>query len=171
MTEKHKPRRRSWTALGLLISLGMLAACDGDTPTAPERAGAVPTMTAIPTVTPTPLPGPLAVVEFALAPAHSGYRHAFTVRFDVREARGIPISVTPNGVWSPASYAFPQNESRSQDYQVGAFGSVTFEILVEHNEDIPCSAGLFVGVHIAADDGLSANFEKEFNCTTGYWPL
>jgi hypothetical protein len=173
----RSPRRLSrggrigWCVLAAVVPL---AGCDGDTPTAPERAatvGASPTVTATPTATPTPLPGPLAVVQFALAPARSAYRHAFTVRFDVREARGIPIFVTPNGVWSRASYAFPEREGGFRDYRVGAFESVTFEIFVEHNEDIPCSAGLFVGVHVAADDGLSTQFEKEFNCTTGYWPL
>ena len=90
----------------------------------------------------------------------------------MREARGIPISVVPRSVWSRGGgYAFPNMKSGFQDYRVGAFGSVTFELLVEHNEGIPCSAGLFVGVNIDAADGVSAQFEKEFNCTTGYWPL
>jgi hypothetical protein len=167
--------RKGRIVFWVLAAVVPLAGCDRDTPTAPERAatvGATPTVTPLPTATPTPLPGPLAVVEFTLAPARSAYRHAFIVRIDVREARGIPIFVTPTGVWSRGGgYTFPERESGFQVFRVEAFESVTFDMLVEHNEDIPCSAGLFAGVNIESADGLRARFEKEFNCATGYWPL
>jgi len=167
--------RRIALLLPVLAALVPALGCDGDTPTAPPRAATaavVATATAIPTATPTPLPGPLAAVEFTLVPAHSAFRHAFRVRFDVHETRGIPISVTPMSVGSRGGgYSFPNRESGFQDFQVDAFGSVSFNLLVEHGEDIPCSAGLFVGVNVESADGMKAEFRKEFNCTTGYWPL
>lgn len=52
-----------------------------------------------------------------------------------------------------------------------AFATATIIVFVEHNGDIACDAGLSVKVRIDSSDGLSADFEQRFGCTTGFWPL
>lgn len=178
ITMNDRPRqlfRRSRIVLCVLVAVVPLAGCDDDSPTAPERSatiGPTSTATAIPTVTPTPTAGPLAVAEFSLVPTSSSFLHAFRVHVDVRETRGVPITVTSLGVASHGGgYTFPAREWASATLQLPAFGTGTLDHLVEHDADIPCDQGLLVGIEVWSPDGRTGTITHEFNCTTGYWPL
>jgi hypothetical protein len=167
----HSERQRRCKALVFCVLTAVLpvGGCHDDGPTAARG------VTPLPFATPTPNAGPLAAVQVTLAPATSaeGYWHAFTVHIEVRETRGVPITAIYQGVSSSAGgYLFPERESSATwSLPLVAFGSGTFDVLVEHNDNIPCDAGLIVTLKIQSADGLMAFIDKRFDCTTGYWPL
>lgn len=173
---RRQPFRRVRIGFCVLVAVVPLAGCNDDTPTAPERAatiGPAPTVTASQTVTPTPLPGPLAEVQVTLAPEtpRLGLRHAFAIHIDVRETRGVAISASYRGVGSGADYNFPAWESGGGSVSIAPFASGSLDVFVEHDHDIPCETGIAVELEINASDGATARFDKHFDCTTGYWPL
>ena len=161
--------RRIRAALLFLAAFLPMAGCHDDGPTAARG------VTPLPFVTPTPNTGPLAAMQVTLVPATSAeaYRHAFTVHIEVRETRGVPITAVYQGVYSSVGgYLFPERESGViWQLPLPAFGSGTFDILVEHNEDVPCDAGLLVTLKIESEDGHAGLLDQHFDCTTGYWPL
>ena len=173
MKERKQWSGRARVAFWLLAAVIPMGACDGDTPTSPTRAVTrVPPVTPAPTQTPTA--GPLAEVAVTLLPATSdlGFQHAFTVHIVVRETRGAAITAHYLDVYSPAGgYLFPNRETGGGTISVSPFATATMDVFVEHNGDIPCDAGMSVGVRIDSSDGLTADFEKRFDCTTGFWPL
>jgi hypothetical protein len=174
MNDRGRLSASARIAFCLFAALVPLGGCEGDGPTAPQVAAHQPTRppTAIPTATPTPTAGPLAIARFTLVPASSpGFQHAFRVRADLTETRGVGVSVTALGVSSRGGgYTFPTREGSGGAY-LPAFGVATVEHLVEHNGDIPCEDGLVVGVGIRSPDGRTGQILHEFGCGDGYWPL
>lgn len=173
MNERRKLFGGARVVLCLLVGAIPIVACDGDTPTGPARVATLRPTLPPPAATPTPLPGPFATVDVSLLPATSpsGYRHAFTVRIEVRERRGTPIVARYRGVTSSiADYTFPWRESNIYDLNLPAFGAGTLEVLVEHGSDVPCSAGLDVWIQVLSA-GSTEDFFRSFNCGTGFWPL
>lgn len=172
MKERREWSGRARVALCLLAGLIPLGACDGDTPTSPTReVTRAPAVTPAPTQTPTA--GPLAEVTVTLVPATSGqgFRHAFTVHIDVHETRGAAITARYRGVFSPGDYVFPHWETGGGTLVLSPFSAAAMDVLVEHNADIPCGRSLYVELQVESSDGLTAVFEKRFDCTTGFWPL
>ncbi len=171
MTQKRRISSTTVIACCPLAAVIPMGGCDGDTPTAPRRVVTIQP-TALPTSTPTPTAGPLAVARFTLVPASfPGLQHAFRVRADLTETRGVGVSVTALGVSSRGGgYTFPILELIAGAY-LPAYGVATGEHLVGHNDDIPCDRGLLVGVHIESPDGRTGNLVHEFGCDEGYWPL
>jgi hypothetical protein len=158
MNERSRWCRSAKFAGLLLVAVIPLAGCGEGSPTAPS---------------PDPPAGPLAAVEVALAPATSpeGYRHAFYVYVTVRELRGVPIVVSAGVNSRGADYNFPSQSTGPSALAIPAHGVGTMDVLVEHDSDLPCQAGLDVEVRVRAADGLTADFPTAFNCATGYWPL
>lgn len=157
--------RRDFASLVFATSALFVVACnETKTPTEPAVIAATPT--------PVPPAGPLGAVHVTLAGTSSGSRHTFTVHIEVRETRGVGIFAMYEGMSAPGtSYLFPNRESGIQEIRIPPGGVGTTDVLVEADENVPCSAGLTVFVRIRSDDQRTASVPSMFDCTTGYWPL